>query len=257
MKKTKDYDLFKFRADNRDKIDRNHVKRLVESIKTRNLLDLRPISVNAEMEVIDGQHRLLAAKELEVEIYYNIEKDLRSEDIILMNIAKVWNAHDYLNYYCKNGHMEYIKLCGFMKANNITLKIALSLTMAPQHDAHHKYKLGQYVFPQEEVATKEIDLCWDIINYIKRMNGFSSYTRSSRFWKALTKLIRHYNFDEGKFRNNLEKMVERVKSKASTADYLQMFMDIHNWRNNVRINLLEDEKVTRDLDLYKEVNNER
>lgn len=240
MQKTKDYHLFKFREDNRDRIDQNHVKRISESIKTRNLLELRPISVNAKMEVIDGQHRLLAAKELGVEIYYNVEKSLKSEDIILMNIAKVWNTYDYLNYYCKNGNQEYIKLYGFMKANNITLKIALSLTMAPQHDAHHKFKLGEYVFPEEGVATKEIDLCWDIINYIKRMNGFSSYTASSRFWKALTKLVRHHNFSQEKFRNNLEKMVERVKSKASTADYLQMLMDIHNWRNNVRIDLIEE-----------------
>src|SRR5258708_17508951 len=35
-----------------------HVKRLVKSIQTRNLLHLRPIAVDETMAVIDGQHRL-------------------------------------------------------------------------------------------------------------------------------------------------------------------------------------------------------
>ena len=37
---------------------------------------MRPIVVNKKMEVMDGQHRLMAAKQLGVEIYYQEEKNL-------------------------------------------------------------------------------------------------------------------------------------------------------------------------------------
>lgn len=68
MEKTKNYSLFKKYAKNRD-IDGRHVEKLIASIKTANLLDCEPILVNEKMEVIDGQHRLEAAKSLNLDIY--------------------------------------------------------------------------------------------------------------------------------------------------------------------------------------------
>jgi len=125
IQKTKKYDIFKFREDNRQKIDENHVKRLIESIKNRNLLEFRPIMLNSDYEVIDGQHRLLAAKELNIEIFYEIHKDLKSGDIIELNVAKTWQMEDYLNYYVKNGHKEYQNFDAFLKKNNLSINIGL------------------------------------------------------------------------------------------------------------------------------------
>ena len=238
VKKTKDYDLFKFREDNRESINQSHVKRLAESIKARNLLELRPISVNADMEVIDGQHRLLAAKILGVEIYYNQNKTLTPSDIIIMNVAQPWGQSDYLNYYCKNHYPEYLKLQKFMKSHAISIKIALNITMGHTKDAFHNFKNGEYKF-NEENFDDHIDICWETIEYIKRMNGYSHYTQSARFWSALLILIRHTNFDANKWRENIKRMVERFTAKARQDDYLRMFMDVYNWRNNVKVDLVK------------------
>jgi ParB-like chromosome segregation protein Spo0J len=48
-----------------------HVRRLVDSIKKYGM-KCNPILVNEQMEVIDGQHRLLAAKETNSFVYYII-----------------------------------------------------------------------------------------------------------------------------------------------------------------------------------------
>ncbi len=146
IKKTKDYDLFRFREDNREAINQAHVKRLAESIKARNLLDLRPISVNSEYEVIDGQHRLLAAKSLGVEIYYQMQEGLKAEDIIIMNVSKSWAQADYLNYYCKNGYQEYIKLKDFTKHHNISLKVAINIMVGYSKTAAQEFKNGKFKF---------------------------------------------------------------------------------------------------------------
>lgn len=42
VKKTKDYDIFTLRSDNRERIDQAHVRRLIQSIKAKNLLELVP-----------------------------------------------------------------------------------------------------------------------------------------------------------------------------------------------------------------------
>ena len=235
---TTNYELFKFREDNRESINQSHVKRLADSIKARNLLELRPISVNADMEVIDGQHRLLAAKMLGVPIFYQQREDLTPTDIITMNVSKSWGQGDYLNYYVKNHYPEYIKLQSFMKEHGISIRIALNITMKRGKDASNKFKMGEYQF-NEENFDDHIDICWETINYIERMNGYSLYTHSAKFWNALLILIRHANFNKIKWRENLKRMVERFTVKARQEDYLHMFMEVHNWRNSSKVDLID------------------
>ncbi len=238
IKSTKNYEMFIFREDNREKIDQVHVKRIKDSIELRNLLDLRPIVVNEKYEILDGQHRLLAAKSLGVEIFYQIEKKLEAQDIIAMNINKAWTNGDFLNFYCQHGYPEYLKLKEFMKKNGITLKIAISIAIGQAKIGFHDFKIGNFVFHEESLGY-ELDICWETINYIKKMNGFSSYTMSSRFWKALLKLIRHPYFDQKKWRDNMQKMIEHFSPRARAEDYVHMVQTVYNWRNQSKIDLME------------------
>ena len=68
---TKDYDKFKITKGNRT-MDIAHKDKLKESMKIDDILSLRPILIRENGEVIDGQHRLTAAKELGLEIHYMI-----------------------------------------------------------------------------------------------------------------------------------------------------------------------------------------
>src|SRR5258708_34537164 len=109
MEKTRNYEMFKYLDANRDKsngLSLSHIRRLKQSIMDRNMLELRPICVTENMEVIDGQHRLEVAKQLGVDIYYVVKKDFKPKDLIDLNVAKTWSASDYLNFYCKEGNQE-------------------------------------------------------------------------------------------------------------------------------------------------------
>ena len=73
---TKNYDMF---ITDRDKTGHwstqnceKLIKNLMQSISYRNLLAWRPIIVTKNFLVIDGLHRLEAAKRLGVEIYYEV-----------------------------------------------------------------------------------------------------------------------------------------------------------------------------------------
>ncbi len=240
IKKTGDYGIFSFRDDNREKIDQGHVKRLAESIKSRNLLELRPIVVNEKMELIDGQHRLLAAKLLGVEIYYQQEVSIEPSDIILMNISKSWGMSDYLNFHCQHENSEYKKLRTFMNKHSLNIQVALNIAIGKSQVKYHDFRVGKFKFDLENLDV-ELEVCWESIAYIKKMNGFSPYTKSSRFWQALLKLTRHHEFDANKWKSNMQKMIDKFSSKASTKDYLRMMQSIYNWRNPSKINISEDE----------------
>ena len=66
--KTSDYSIFKKFPGNRD-INPLNLRKITNSIKMHNMLDLKPIIVTESMEVTDGQHRLEAAKVLGVPIF--------------------------------------------------------------------------------------------------------------------------------------------------------------------------------------------
>ena len=110
---TIDYLIFKEFSSNRE-VDQKHVRRLVAAINKKNLLHVNPIVVDEKMRVIDGQHRLAAAKFLGVSIFY-IQDDIQRSDISMLNSnQKNWNAMDYINFYTIEKKDAYVELSKLM-----------------------------------------------------------------------------------------------------------------------------------------------
>lgn len=234
IQKTTEYNKFIFREDNREKIDQGHVNKLINSITARNMLELKPILVNEKMEVIDGQHRLLAAQKLGVPIFYQIEKSLDSGEMMLMNICKTWTVGDIFNYYLKNDYEQYKKLSQFMKQNNLTLLIALNILGGRKHKFYEDFKLGNFMF-DSEIYAADLTICWETINYIQAINRNSKFIESARFWKALLKLVRNKDFNPDKWMKNVGLLVHRFTILATSNDYLKLFYQIYNYKNKERL----------------------
>lgn len=112
--KTKDYGAFKFILSNRE-VDMNHVKKLAKSIQRNNLLYVRPIICDDKMNVIDGQHRLEAAKSISAEVYYMKVPNLTKADIAVLNCAqKNWTRADFINFYALEGNPNYKQLANLI-----------------------------------------------------------------------------------------------------------------------------------------------
>ena len=96
MLATQDYDKFIFRNDNRD-INWNHVQALVRSFRQYPDWHLSPINVTPDFEIIDGQHRLHAARILNAEFFYVIDYNFESSKISNLNRhQKNLNQADYV-----------------------------------------------------------------------------------------------------------------------------------------------------------------
>lgn len=236
MEKTRNYGSFTRLDCNRPVVE-SHVRDIMESIKQNNMLHLFPIVVSQDDVVFDGQHRLEAAKRLGVDIYYNVV-DLKMEDIIRMNVNRNWRVGDFFNFAVMTGKPEYIKLNEFMKANDLTLRIALQVLVGGGDGALKKFRDGDFIFEPESFG-QNVSLCWETIRYIEKMNGKSQYLVSGKFWKALIKLFNHHLFKMDKWKHNLEKMVMRVKPCTSCDEYCIMLMSIYNWGHTTRLDLFD------------------
>ncbi|WP_373879869.1 ParB N-terminal domain-containing protein [Levilactobacillus brevis] len=90
---------------------------------------ISPIIVNENFVVIDGQHRLAAAKEAGEPIEYIIKPGLDKHDIVRMNtIQRKWNLKDYIEAYANQGKKEYVLLSELIQKgySDVTSTIAIS-----------------------------------------------------------------------------------------------------------------------------------
>lgn len=69
MQETKNYENFTFLTANRP-INRNHVNKIKKSLSEYGYLDSQPITVTADMKILDGQHRFIACKEMGLPIKF-------------------------------------------------------------------------------------------------------------------------------------------------------------------------------------------
>lgn len=238
IEKTKDYDIFKFALFNR-RIEAAHLEKLIASIKDRNLLHLRPILVNENMEVIDGQNRLMAAKRLDLEIYYEVRKDIKDSDVILLNVSKTWKSQDYLNYYLQKQHPEYIKLKDFIVKNDITINIALILLSGNKRSVRETFRQGKYIHDDELYGDEVFDICRQTLAYVTKMCGHNTYLKSNKFWNCLVILVTHAEFDAKRWFSNLGKLISKMGPRVSRKDYLNMLMYVYNWRTPTKIDLID------------------
>lgn len=111
---TTDYDMFHLLPENRP-VDLGHVRKLIAMIIKTNLLHVKPLDVTMTMGVIDGQHRLAAARQLGLTVFYKVSQELSEADITTLNVAqKNWTGADWLHYWTVKGLPDYMTMSSFM-----------------------------------------------------------------------------------------------------------------------------------------------
>lgn len=167
IKTTTDYSIFNKVSGNRA-LDKNNLQRIKASI---NHIGLQmPMLVNKIKEVIDGQHRLQAAKELKIPVSYIISHDTAEDNIDQLQISKKWTALDFCNKNAVKGdkdckqalrisnkwHIETNKK--FSKINAITLLHAGNTTDTIKSLRSNTYTINT-------VRANRIYECLRILNY--------------------------------------------------------------------------------------------
>ncbi len=239
IESTIEHGAFKTLEGNR-KISENHVKNLMEFIKKRNLLKYNPILVNENYEIIDGQHRLEAAKALKIPVYYILGEGLSYKDAGVLNACSDdWEFKEYLDIYLKNGHEEYIKLYNFKKVHNLNLKRFQYLMSKEQKQIFdEKFKVGTFVIIDDlnEISDKikKID---GIIEFLEKIVLIENkrFLYTDNFWRALYLFLIKKDIDPEKFKEKISVKYQSVTPMSGYKDYIKMFLDIYNWKMKLRI----------------------
>ena len=113
IKSTTNYEMFKKLEGNRATTVAR-VNKIKKSIMTVGYIT-SPILVNENMEIIDGQGRFEALKELRLPVEYIVQEGLNVKECIAMNIYQTnWKVMDYIKSYAAKGNPNYIRLTNLM-----------------------------------------------------------------------------------------------------------------------------------------------
>lgn len=232
---TTNYDLFKLNPANAE-IKSEHVDRLKASIKLKNMLHLRPILVNAGMEIIDGQHRFTAAKALNLPVFYEVDQGLTEDDMALLNSnSRTWGLSDFVHHFKNRGKVDYQKLEDFCKKNSLKLTTATYLLGQQSGKISSSIKSGTYKFASKDAADKaeqKLLMFETVANLIRHQSLMvPSFIKGSGFFKGNIAIFSHENFRLDIYLKKIELHIDKIQKRADPTGYYHMLKDIYNWKN--------------------------
>lgn len=235
IQRTKDYSIFKFLEYNRA-INACNLENIMHAISINNLLHSQPIIVNEAYEVIDGQHRLLAASKLEVEIFYIVVPGITKDSMVSLNSNKSsWKADDYFRYWLNQGAIEYIKLNDFMRKHKLTLATGIAICdMWRSVKATKRFRDGEFVFNMN-LTDEIIEMVREVVAMIKERKKESQYVASAMFFKSLTLFLSTDSMNFDKFKERIQKQIPYIGPQSSLQSYVTMWTDIYNYKKRIKI----------------------
>lgn len=227
IQSTTDYDKFKFINENRA-LTESHVNKLMESIQFSNKLELNPVIVDKDMNVIDGQHRIMAASRLNLPVYYLVDEDPSGQEIIFLNnVKKKWSLENYLNYWVNKKSQQYLHLKEMCDTYEITCGHALALQGKDTGDNFESFRTGGYCF---EITEKNLI----VLEAFVKLREF--YEEIGVKLAINTKLIRaikiffsNPDISLERFFEKLSKCQYSIPRRISIEECIKIFVSIYNY----------------------------
>ena len=234
---SEDLGIFKLLKGNRPP-NPHHVKRLASSIEKFGML-ANPILVNEDYEIIDGQHRYLAAKETGSPVYYIIAEGYALEQVHALNMnQRNWSPIEFLNGYADIGLEDYIIFKKFLKRHKwlrVTDAIAICSNIATRSSGANgsqarKFKEGTW--KARDMGLAEINA-----NKIKAIEPYFIYYNTSVFIQAMLWMLKNPNYNHDTFLQKLKLQPSALVRCASLSQYKILIEEIYNYRNRNKVNL--------------------
>ncbi len=205
-----------------------HINKLISAFRENTeAIQYNPILVNERMEIIDGQHRYNALKELDAPIYFIQQPGLTIEDAHKLNsLVKTWGPDDYAHAYSENGNKHYTIYLRFRQEYpkigfNVLIRYLAGFGSTPTTDM---FRNGNFKVKSIRESKENLDkliTCGDL---------YSDYRRKG-FGEALLIALNTKNFKFEWFLNRLasqraKKILQPFDTKGN---YLRAIEELYNY----------------------------
>lgn len=227
IKMTKDYSLFTRLEGNRA-LTKARAKKIRDSIEKVGYIPV-PIVVNEKMQVIDGQGRLEALKELNLPVYYIVVPGIGRDECISMNIGlENWKVMDYINSYAETGDASYTNLLSLIQKYSEKLHTRTILNVSAgtfDYVPTERIKSGQFEMSMAEYAEADNILEWlsKFNNIFNRIKGHTEH-----YYSALAFCYKDPEIDNCRIENKLSLRQASLIPVTTTQQALEEIEKIYN-----------------------------
>lgn len=226
IKSTTNYSFFGYVGGNRD-LDKGHLSRLEKSISKKNMLSANPILVNKNMEIIDGQHRLEAARKIGVPIYYIVLDGASLEEVVILNSnMKNWRLIDYIKSFSKLGRDDYTQLLSFIEYYSFPPSVAVHLLSGDKIGAGGPkgVKEGKFKVRSYDRAVEFAD------KYVRLRDKLGRFANTRDFIRALVSVLDNKEVSFDRLSKKFDLYGYKLKRRDSVNDYLRDLEEIYNYK---------------------------
>lgn len=220
-------------------INPNHVERLEREIKKNGYCKGRPILVDQDGLIVDGQHRYLACKRLGIEA--PIEQVDNFNLVATLNSTQLnWSLRDYVNFYAVKGIADYIILDALCKEKGISPAVAINIIygkslskegMARPND--NPVRTGDFKIPDktEKGLAKLERKVQAILDLVTQLD----LPKTDRLITAITRLSNDSNFSFRIMRDKIAYQRSRIYRCTTIQEYMVMLSNIYNNKNSKKV----------------------
>ena len=232
---TTNYEMFKKLEGNRDVFEQR--KRVIRESICENGWIRNPVVINEKMEIIDGQGRFEALKELEMPIEYVIAEGADVNTCIALNVKqKNWTKMDYVKCYSELGCEEYVLFEKLLEEYKDDLSFDVMRIICNGYKTdNNKSDLiltGKFVISDKETIRARLQFIAGIMSLLGKEFG------RKREWAIISNFVFYCPaINNRKFVNKLEKYPMFLAPCVTTRQVLECFEKIYNYNDK------KDERV--------------
>lgn len=219
---TTDYSKFRYIHSNRAVVKR-HVGLLVESFdKNPQLIATRPVLVNEDFEVIDGQHRLQACEALGIPVHYIMAPGLDIATAQLMNaLQRPWTVMDYANSYSLAGYEDYREFLKMLDEYKLPTTVLMIFAFGRRgHGLAAKFRKGMFVLDEDKARMRER------LDMLESFGSFFDHWKDYNFAMAAWTIFQIEGYSQKRMLSNMKD--QPLLRQPSRKDYLRTMEAIYN-----------------------------
>lgn len=180
-----------------------------------------------KLEVLDGQHRLEAAKLLGIWVWYTIDNECTLEPKDFSPEQKPWVMMDYVDAYCSDGNKDYAELREFINTYGFPAAVSASLLAggcgSGGSNINPRIKEGTFTVSDRDFATRVAEIVLRISRVLPAAKTANAISCLARFvW------VTNKGFKAAQLMDKCERNPAMLHVCGTLDQYSEMFEEVYN-----------------------------
>lgn len=231
--RTNNYSKFRRLNGNRS-VQQARVQKIIGSIKKVGYV-MSPIIVNQSYEVIDGQGRLEALKQLGLPVDYIVVKDIGVNECIAMNLIQTnWALSDFIDSYAERGAVPYVYMQQLIKrfGKKFPFKVINNAVTGKDEVGSNTIKNGDFNCDSDDYENA-VDILNYLCDYREMLNRVDGHTEF--YYMALAFCYRDPAVNDERMFRNFQRLQANLYPVVNMLQALEAIEDIYNNRTREKV----------------------